>query len=285
MRPTNPESESLAQTGQTQNNGQYQLNVVLHGLWGIEANPDGIRLVTTDEEHHVIEAGDPANRIDLKPNKEYTLEGVESGPPSDFRADQNPTFQKDCKDKGTRPLSANPKSIKVAIKLPYPKPGEIHSVRTIKTNGTPFFQGIKTPPEIAIVQVLVYRVSDFNKLKLSPLSWTATPSAQGIINLHFFAQPDENTIQDLIKHEQQHAGDPGFKKHFQKAYENLAKAFGLTITPLEAVLVPPVDPHIPGLTVQDTIGLDERPSSLAGVAAAAGSPAACDMLVIDNTCL
>ena len=65
---------------------QYQLNVVLHGTWGIENNQDGIRFVTVEEHHHTIKAGDAVDpKIDLRERKVYRLEGVTKGPRRSLR--------------------------------------------------------------------------------------------------------------------------------------------------------------------------------------------------------
>ena len=52
--------------------GQPQLlNVIIHGLWGIETNKDGIRLTTPHVHNHFILAGRMAHpEIELTPPPE-----------------------------------------------------------------------------------------------------------------------------------------------------------------------------------------------------------------------
>jgi hypothetical protein len=242
---------------------KYQLNVVLHGLWGIETKPDGIRIVTTEEHHHVIKAGKrfkPEHDLKGKPDKHYQLVGVIPGPPADFKADQNPTVRP---ADGAKPAKEH--LVRTVIDLPYPR--EIHSVRAADTNGEQFFENNfpATPRQIAMVQVLVYDAEVKEDLKLAPLDWKPEVNPDGrTINLHLYAQPE--------------AIHPGFPKdHFKTAYRKLAMAFDLTITPLMTTDgATPVDPGIAGLQKDDLISLWEpknRP---------AGSPANCEMLVFDN---
>lgn len=277
-----------------------QLNVVLHGLWGIETNPDGIRIVTVDDHHHVIKAGTWARpEHDLKnlPGKTYRLEGATPGAPcgKHFNPDQNPTVKGDP----NQPLQAKLELVRTLIELPCPK--EIRSERRLKTNGVFFDNDFpETPSELAMVQVLIYDVPDPGLLKLSPLDAPGlaplaapgvNPDGRDTINLHLFAEPDEITVQDVLKADakalaaqkrpahhsrERQSVAPSALRHFQTAYRNLANAFGLTITPLATADVAPTDPGIPGLSLVDMISLQERGNSLAG------SPDNCCMLTINN---
>jgi hypothetical protein len=96
-----------------------QLNLVLHGTWGIENNPDGIRLVTIDDHHHAIVAGhrdDAKSQHDLRRNKEYRLEGVIGGAPTNFRADQNITVDARIDRIGRAgPIRADPGKVRVIV--------------------------------------------------------------------------------------------------------------------------------------------------------------------------
>src|SRR5262249_9197665 len=135
----------------------YQLNVVLHGTWGIENNPDAIYIVTIEDHHHVIKAGDRCNpQFDLSTNKNYELVGVTEGKPDNFRRDLNPTIDNRTADRD---------KVKVVIRLPYPR--EIHSVRLMDTNGYDFFRNNfpATPRQIALAQVLVYDVDNLDALR------------------------------------------------------------------------------------------------------------------------
>jgi hypothetical protein len=246
------------------NGKKYQLNVVLHGLWGIETQANGIRIVTIDDEHHhhVAGAGKWNNPVQPLP-QECTLEGVTPGTPADFNAKQNPTVTPSHIPKPKSPAKTD---VKAVINLPYPR--EIHSVRRANMTGKPkFFDKLDNPPEIADVQILVYDVEDITKLKLSPLPWIPEPNPKDhptdpdTINLHVYAQPTTA------------AGVP--KDHVTVNYQKLSKAFGLDIKQLRTTDVPPENPGIPGLRWQSLVGLFE----LSGPAA---SPVNCAMFVFNN---
>jgi len=246
---------------------KYQLNLVLHGTWGIENNPDEIRIVTIQDEHHVIKAGDLCDpKFDLSKRKEYSLLGVMRGAPANFRRDQNPTIDN---------KKADDKQVKVVIHLPYPR--EIHSVRRMPTNGYEFFKDNfpATPKEMSVAQVLVYDVDDLDALRLEGSDWSAhTNPDQHTITLHLYADPDPEKIK-IIKAEIENGGDP--LSHATMVLRKLADAFGLKITPLrlaDARLV--LEDTIDGLTAKDTAALFECGPQ------PAVSPANCDFLISHN---
>src|SRR5438552_17062204 len=114
----------------------YQLNVVLHGLWGIETTQDnGIRIVTIDEHHHEVKAGTwNSPEYDLPQECKLENEGLVPGLPADFNAEQNATV---TPSHSPPPRSPSKDDVKTVIKLPYPR--EIHSVRRVDTQGKPPF--------------------------------------------------------------------------------------------------------------------------------------------------
>src|SRR5262245_59665614 len=135
--------------------GTLRLNVIIHGLWAIETNQEGIRLTTPGLPDHVIKAGRVREpNIDLRTvgNKSFRLSGVVRGKKSDFLKDL--TFQVPFQGRSN---VADLNKMALEILLPYP--AEINSVRTFETDGQPFFKNDfpKTPPNrAAVVQVLVY---------------------------------------------------------------------------------------------------------------------------------
>jgi hypothetical protein len=257
-----------------------QLNLVLHGTWGIENNPEGIRLVTIDDHHHVIKAGrgdDPG--IDLSQIKYYRLSGVTEGG-ANFKGAQNITIdpRNELRDDPRTELRADVNKVKVIIDLPFPR--EIHSVRRYKTNRVPFFSSEvpRTPPEIAATQVLVYDVPDIAALRLFPLNvdWNVlvNPNVPDVTNLHLFAEPDNQKLTEIV--EQDAHAAPGHM-HFQEIMRELGEAFGISIEATKMVDVPlGLEDPIPGVAAQDTAALFERANG------AAVSPANCDMLMLAN---
>jgi hypothetical protein len=269
MNTTDPMSQHLPPADRSQNDGPFQLNVILHGLWGIETNKDGIRAVTVHTMHHVTKAGDLNKPVDL-PKGEYRLQGVNRATPMTFEVRQNLVFKERV---------AKRDKVKVAIELPYPR-----DIRRIQTHGDLFFIGPDAPPtprEIAIVQALIYEVKDPAAITLDPLKWSAPrPNGAGAINLHIFSEPpNAETTSKIALHDVQHPGEP---PHFKVAFGLLADAFGLRITAVRTGQAEPDDYGIRGLTPQDTIGLHERPSS-PKMAMPATSPVNCEMLISDNT--
>jgi len=259
---------------------QYQLNLVLHGTWGIEENDKLIRLVTIADHHHVIQAGDRDDPIHNL-SGEYTLYGATPGTSPGFRRDQNPVVDNRTADPG-----------KAAVVINVPNPREIHSVRRFKTNGVQFFE-TDTPSvqdEMSAAQVLVYDVEKLEDLKLDGCpDWKPEVvealdeygGLQKVVNLHVSASP------------RMEMGVPA--KHFIEVFQSLAAAFGFVITPLESTRPGPVSPlnrdmtptkmtnappnleeRVTGLSWRDTIELHElRPRP-------AASPINCDMVVFKN---
>jgi len=249
----------------------YQLNLVLHGSWGIENNTDAIRIVTIEDKHHVIKAGDVCDpKYDLSTQKFYELVGVTPGPPANFRRDQNPTIDN---------KTADERKVKVVIDLPYPR--EINSVRREPTRGRKFFKNDFpiTPTVMSVAQVLVYDVEDLTALRLKGSGWEPQTNQEhpNIVTLHLYADPDTEKIK-MIREEIAHGANP--LGHATMVLRTLADAFGLgslEITPLILADIPPVleDP-IDGLTKLDTVTLFEcEPQP-------AVSPANCDFLISHN---
>jgi hypothetical protein len=232
-----------------------RLNVIIHGLWGIETNDDGIRLTTPPVEHHVIAAGKIANpEIDLMASKErtYNLTGVQQGSRLDFNRER--VFSVD------KIHFADRYKIEVEVLLPYPK--EIHSVREFQT-GQPFFAGdVKTPPETGtVVQVLVYEATAPGAPRLSPSAWA--PGEDEIVNLHLYAQPERQPA------------DP--HHHVREGFAKLAAAYGIQVEVLKEVKASlALDPGIPGLKAADVMALFELNGPVV-------SPPTCDMFIFDNT--
>jgi hypothetical protein len=276
-----------------------QLNLMLHGTWGIEENDNGIRVATIHDHHHhdglvagnrdapaypLLGAGTHHDASQDHPTKEYTLQGVTPGDGTQrFKHSQNAIV------KGPR----HAKNVAVLIDLEHPR--EIHSVRRAKTPGHSFFEnGVpEIGPELAVAQVLVYEVPDLSKVILQPKDGSlglkveelGSPDGNNdVVNLHVFASP--RTEEDLPK------------IHFIEVFQALAGAFGFVITPLEKdrsaelqgtpldrdmtpeqmLDVPPDlnDANIAGLNWRDTVSLHElRPRP-------AVSPANCNMCVFKN---
>jgi hypothetical protein len=121
----------------------------------------------------------------------------------------------------------------------------------------------RLPPEIAMVQVLVYDFDNPRTVTLEPLCWKPKLNPDGTTsNLHLFAQPDRPL------------NDP---EHFKRAYRELAGMFGLDIQPTRSGRAP-VDKKtgVAGFPPNEELGLDERVSP--GV-----SGSNCEMLVLDAT--
>jgi hypothetical protein len=258
----------------TQKNGAFQLNVIFHGLWGIETHKEGIRAITVDTMHHVTMAGNWKDPMPLK-DGDHELIGVAGATPMTFEVRQNFVV------KGASVTEDKAKRVKVTINLPYPR--DIRSIRRIQTHCDTFFAGPDAPPtprEIAIVQVLIYEVQDPGAIRLTGLDWTPpTPNHAAAINLHIFAEPPSAEVaKKIVLRDLEHTGPP----HFEVAFKLLAEAFGLDITAVRTGQSEPDDYGIRGLTPEDTIGLHERPSSPhSGMPAA--SPINCEMLIINNT--
>ena len=270
MKPTEPQPLGNPAAGTLQKDGAFQLNIIFHGLWGIETNEKRILAVTVETPHHVTKAGDWKDPMDL-PDGYHKLEGVADATAMTFEVRQNLVV----KGKTLRTEKA-----KVAIDLPYPR--DIRSIRRIQTHGDTFFVGRDAPPtprELSIVQVLIYEVKDPAEIRLFGLEWTPKPSVDGVINLHFFAEPASAEVAaKIVQSDLTHTGP----KHFEMAFKDLAAAFGLDITAFRTGQSEPDDYGIRGLTPQDTIGLHERPSS-PHMAMPAASPINCEMLIINNT--
>jgi hypothetical protein len=250
----NPSSPSQCRPGR-----QYQLNVVLHGLWALRTTATGIVASTTDEPDHVKKAGDwavPEFNLELGA---HHLRGVRSGSRRTFNDQENLVVRKAVK-------VLSPECRSYVINLPMAR--EIHSKRKFRTRGrTPMFEGSDIPallpPEIAMLQVLVYDFDDPDQLTLHPLCWKPRLNEDGkTANLHLFAQPDKPV------------GDP---EHFKHAYAQLARMFGLDIRPRRSGRAP-LDKKtgIAGFPPQEERGLDERVAP--GV-----SGSNCEMLVLDAT--
>jgi hypothetical protein len=229
----------------------------LHGLWALRIEANGIVASTTDEPHHVKKAGQwKVPEFNLEPG-EHRLKGVRRGFDCTFNDQENLVVRKAVK-------VLNPTQ-------PYmvylPNPREIHSKRKFRTKGRkPIFEGADVPPllppEIAMVQVLVYEFDDPDKVTLDPLCWKPRLNRDGkTSNLHLFAQPDIPL------------NDP---EHFKHAYKELAGMFGLDIQPTRSVTAP-VDKKtgIPGFPPSEERGLDERFSP--GI-----SGSNCEMLVLEE---
>jgi hypothetical protein len=236
---------------------RYQLNVILHGLWALRVERDGIVAWTTDEHHHVKKAGQwSAPEFDLVQGG-HRLNGVRQGVARSFSDQQNLVVTK-----SVHVLVANRHSYAVYL----PNPRAIHSLRRFRAIGrAPIFEGsdvpARLPPEIAMVNVLVYDFDDPRKVTLEPLSWRPKLNKDGgTSNLHLFAQPNEPLT------------DPN---HFKQAYKELAGMFGLDILPTRSGRAP-VDKKtgIAGFPPNEERGLDERhPHGVSG--------SNCEMLVID----
>jgi hypothetical protein len=250
-----------------------QLNLVLHGTWGIEENNNGIRLVTVRDIDHVLRAGDRDNPS-FNLSGDYTLEGVNAGNATGFKESQNATIR--------GPHRAG--SVEVSINLAYPR--EIHSVRRGPTNGALFVETdvITTPPEMAVTQILVYDVGDLKNVKLKineqatglgPIMQPGDGTEKGrldeselltrnILNIHFYATS-------------QNENAPG--DHFVRVFQALGRAFNLSLTQLRMLDIPPnleADDQVPGVSWRDTVTLHElrnRP---------AVSPNNCSTVVIKN---
>jgi|GEM_PF-3649539 len=240
-----------------------KLNVVVHGLWAIEMNADEIVLRTVRIHHHVTKAGswNPEFDIDQLGHDRLDLKGAVGAsagdyPEFDFR--KNPFI---C---GDDPYPHQANKISVSVHLPYPK--KIHSLRRRATGGENRFpRGLATPPEVSMVQALVYDVPDLSELKLYPLVWDPETSrsrtSEDTVNLYLYAQPGP-----LMK-------IPNY--HFIEAFLKLADAYRLTVIQAVGVGADPTDPGIDGLDEADMRGLHEREGT-------AGSPANCDFFVFDN---
>jgi hypothetical protein len=287
MTPSHPTPESTSQTGTTATPPRVQLNVILHGLWGIENNPDKIRAVSVEVPNHipvapdhlpeapdhVIRVGDFNDMVDLNVPSHYALEGVDGASVQRFDAEQNLVV-----------VDERVTDLTKVVAIDFPRPNEIKSIRRFETHDKKFFDGAdapKTPKEIAMVQVLIYEKVDPRALRLPPLDTFAfpEPNNEGAINLHLFAEPpDEVVAKKIEEHEEAHPKD---KPHFKVAFETLARAFGLQITPLKTGKANMDNGGVPGLTPEDTVGLHERPRR--GSANLAVSPINCEMLVAENT--
>jgi hypothetical protein len=247
---------------------KYQLNVVLHGTWGIENNPDAIYIVTIEDDHHVIKAGDRCTpQFDLGANTNYKLVGVTEGTPANFRRDLNPTIDNRMADR---------RRVQVVIRLPYPR--EIHSVRLMDTNGHEFFKNNfpATPRQIATAQVLVYDVENLDAVRLEGTEWRAQPNSgvPTVVNLHLYADPDWKAHK-AIQYEIARGGER--LAHATMVLEKLAHAFDLEIAPLRLSDAPPkLEDQIIGLTDADTTVLWECGPQ------AAVSPDNCDFLLAVN---
>src|SRR5262249_4706644 len=151
-----------------------------------------------------------------------------------------------------------PDKVRVQITLPYPR--EIRSIRRIQTHCETFFVGKDAPPtprEIAMVQVLVYEVSNFEEIQLKPplKGWRPKPNSFGTINLHIFAEPEsEKDTSTILSDDLKNPNEP----HYRHAYALLAKAFGLEISAFRTGQAEPDHYGVRGLTTEDTIGLHER---------------------------
>ena len=236
---------------------KFQLNVILHGLWALKIEANGIVASTTDDHSHVKKAGEwKIPEFDLAPGV-HRLRGVRRGSDRTFNDQENLVVRKAVK-------RVKPQEPPYMIYLPNPR--EIHSKRKFKTTGrTPIFEGSDVPPslppEIAMIQVLVYDFDDPCKVTLKPLSWTPKLNRdRRTSNLHLFAQPEMPL------------NDP---EHFKHAYKELAGMFGLDIEPTRSVRAP-LDKKtgIAGFLPREEAGLDERVSP--GV-----SGSNCEMLVVD----
>lgn len=256
------ESQSGAPTGSA------KLNIVFHGLWAFETTKGGpIIAYTPKVSGHTIVAGSRTKLVNLEEGKDYVLVGVEPQDPKDF------DFTPGDNVVVTKKPFIGKETLFCTVKLD-PVPTEIQSVRLVNVKGNQVFGGANGkdlhPYKAAMVQVFIYDVAHPEAVSLQPADAkptdadTVQPTDAGkddAWNLHIFAQPSH--LMDA----------PPPVDH----YAVMAKMFGLDITAIKPVYTKPLDPGIPGLTEDDTKGLDEPvgpPPPHSG--------SNCDGLIIDN---
>jgi hypothetical protein len=287
-----------------------QLNVIIHGTWGIEENDDGIRLATVPDHHHAFTAGnleDPQRCLEI--GRRYRLVGTHKKHAHEcrnieFRADLNLTVYPQDDPLNRRRLHADIDCVKgLSIELDYPD--EIHSVRRGPTPPKKELFSTDLPrvgKELSQAQVLVYRAIDLPNVFLEDMANGNRVLAVGrlekrqvkageahreIVNLHLFADPNEAMAEEIENEEKdtkmnmaEHSNSSEMKPHFVEVFENLAKAYDLKMTPLKLLDIAPClnDEKIDGLVAEDTIALFERNAGKRPCA----SPYNCDMCLFKN---
>ena len=281
-----------------------QLNLLVHGTWGVEENApkDGqpaIRLVTVPNMHHVFKAGYHDNpQFDLlEHGKKYRLTGVATDPtPHEFDPNRNATIDVNIDlaalpegVKSQTPPELHADEGKAAVIIDLPNPREIHSIRRAATDEQLFRPIPRTPKEMSITGVLVYDVPDLSQVKLEALDKAEafslkdlgvdakTIDGTDVANLHVFADPDKVLIKEVIAHDAMAEKD-GSEPHFVETFRTLGEAFGLSLTALSLMNIrPAIEESILGLVDKcDTTALFEM------CARTAVSPANCERMIVNN---
>jgi hypothetical protein len=179
---------------------RINLNVLLHGLFGIVVWDSSIEVLAPVVPMHQYRAGtrvptrsgkqDCARLGPLIPGTTYQLMGVRAGTRRQFEETKNAVLP------GLYAINRDSDKLHCSLLLPHPD--GIFSLRRAQEtpDGNGFFSGsdaiqIKTH-ELALVQILVYEnVEDFEAIQLSPsVGWKPElNSDETAVNLHVFAEP------------------------------------------------------------------------------------------------
>src|SRR6185295_1845712 len=144
-------------------NGKRQLNVVFHGLWAWEVQPDRILAHTPIEPEHEIAVGDFSEQTPIPAGTHCVLIGVDAGHANAFVPQQNVVVS-------NRPFTDVSKRHCV-IELPLPQ--DIRSLRRVHVSTKQPFSGRDGarlhPAEVTMVQVLIYEFDCLGGVALKPL--------------------------------------------------------------------------------------------------------------------
>lgn len=172
------------------------LNVVLHGLFVVNFTDAFIELLTPQVNEHEYHAGnwDIREVCELKKGKEYTLWGVN-------RERDIPQIADDCNIVFSQSVCRfNVHADQSYFKVWLPFPAAIHLLRCSPQLHDPQPPSCLTNPtdpnkiiyvkRLSLCQVLVYRVNDYDELKLLGTRWKPwIDKTTFTANLHFWAEP------------------------------------------------------------------------------------------------
>jgi hypothetical protein len=177
------------------NDGPITLNIILHGLFVIDIDDDGIQLLTPDTPGHIYRYGNwDARKIwSLDTKKIWELKGASS---SNSPVPSDPYMVALSKSDSQCAFTVRREKAKVHVKLPRPsamkflrKCGDGRAVSCVDPNNGSGRRTVEVY-SLSLCQVLVYNVDDSRQLRLEGSPWKPWIGHKShTANLHFWAEP------------------------------------------------------------------------------------------------